>query len=44
MDNLYATIGDIFNPMNNPFFTPHYDNIEDAEVIEEIKNTNDHEE
>jgi hypothetical protein len=42
--DLYTSIGDIFNPMNNPFFTPHYDNIEDAVIIEEIKTTTDHEE
>lgn len=39
MNELYDTIGSIFNPANNPFFVPsrNDDNIEDAEIIEEIK-------
>lgn len=39
MNELYDTIGSIFNPANNPYFVPskHDDNVEDAEIIEEIK-------
>ena len=39
MNELYDIIGSIFDPTLNPFFVPtkHDDNIEDAEIIEEIK-------
>ena len=47
MNDLYTMLGDIFNPANNPYFTSaprprprtNDDNIEDAEIIEEIPNT-----
>lgn len=36
----YDAIDSIFNPANNPFFTPSkkHDEIEEAVIIEEIKN------
>ncbi len=39
MNELYDILGSIFNPANNPYFVPsrNDDNIEDAEIIEEIK-------
>lgn len=48
MMDFYAQIGKIFNPTNNPFFGAikvEDDNIEDAEIIEEIPNekNNDYE-
>lgn len=48
MMDFYTQIGEIFNPTNNPFFgVPKVedDNIEDAEIIEEIPNekNNDYE-
>ena len=43
MDELFHTLGDIFNPNSNPYFKPRYDNIEDAEIISETKNDADHE-
>ena len=46
--DFYTQLGAIFNPNNNPFFTPSKvedDNIEDAVIIEEIPNekNNDYE-
>lgn len=37
--DIYEVLGDIFNPNSNPFFVAsrNDDNIEDAEIIEEIK-------
>lgn len=39
MNELYDILGSIFNPANNPYFesSRYDDNIEDAEIIEEIK-------
>lgn len=36
---MFDTLNDLFNPANNPFFTPYVndDNVEDAEIIEEVK-------
>ena len=36
---MFDTLNDIFNPANNPFFIPNVndDNVEDAEIIEEVK-------
>ena len=38
-DDFFAGLNEIFNPANNPMFAPsrNDDNIEDAEIIEEIK-------
>lgn len=39
MNELYDIIGDVFNPTYNPFAPKHNnDDVEDAEIIEEIKN------
>lgn len=39
-NDIFGLMGDIFNPASNPFFTPtkDYDDIEEAIIIEEIKN------
>lgn len=38
MNELYDIIGDVFNPMYNPFAPKrNNDNVEDAEIIEEIR-------
>lgn len=38
-DDFFAALNDVFNPANNPMFATsrNDDNIEDAEIIEEIK-------
>jgi hypothetical protein len=38
MNELYDIIGDIFNPLTNPFAPKrNNDNVEEAEIIEEVK-------
>ena len=39
MNDFFGDLQQIFDPTLNPFFVPtkHDDNIEDAEIIEEIK-------
>lgn len=38
-DDFFAELNEIFNPANNPMFATsrNDDNIEDAEIVEEIK-------
>lgn len=41
MNELYDIIGDVFNPMYNSFAPKrNNDNVEDAEIIEEIRDDN----